>query len=346
MIPKTYPMAVMAEPGRIAFEDKKLPPLGDEEVLVKIKAAAICGSDLHLFKGKHPAVSLPVAVGHEAAGEVAAVGKGVTKHQVGSRVTIEPVIACGHCENCRKGQYHLCENISFQYREGQGAFSPYFVVHQNFAHTLPATISFAEGALVEPLSVAMHAVQKSNLKLGQTTAVFGAGAVGLLVSILAKQATGVGSIVCDIDPFRLEKALTLGAGMTINGMEGDPVDIIFAATHGKGVDVAFEAVGLGQTLLQALRSVRQGGGVTLLGIFEKPDLMMPVNIFVQREINLSGSQGYAWDFQSALKLLGSGAVNLLQLITHRFPLDELQSAFELLMSKDHHAVKVVIEMAD
>jgi 2-desacetyl-2-hydroxyethyl bacteriochlorophyllide A dehydrogenase len=346
MIPKTYQMAVMAEPGRIAFEDKMLPPLGEEDVLVKVKAAAICGSDLHLFKGKHPAVSLPVAVGHEAAGEVVAVGRGVTKHQVGSRVTIEPVIACGQCENCRQGRYNLCEHISFQYREGQGAFAPYFIVHQNYAHTLPAKVSFVEGALLEPLSVAMHAVQKSDLKLGQRTAVFGAGAVGLLVSILAKQATGVGSVVCDIDPFRLEKALTLGADMTINAMKGDPVDIIFAATQGKGVDVAFEAVGLDQTLLQALRSVRQGGGVTLLGIFEKPDLLLPVNIFVQREISLSGSQGYAWDFQSALRLLESGAVNLTHLITHRFPLDELQAAFQLLMSKDHHAVKVLIEMPD
>jgi 2-desacetyl-2-hydroxyethyl bacteriochlorophyllide A dehydrogenase len=336
----------MAEPGRIAFEEKKLCPLETEEVLVRIKTAAICGSDLHLFKGKHPAVSLPVAVGHEAAGEVVAVGKGVTKHQVGSRVTIEPVIACGQCENCRKGRYNLCENISFQYREGQGAFAPYFIVHQRHAFELPAKVSYAEGALVEPLSVAMHAVQKTSLKLGQTTAVFGAGAVGLLVSVLAKQATGVGSVVCDVDPFRLEKALMLGAGMTVNALKGNPIEIIHAATQGKGVDAAFEAVGLDQTLLQALRSVRQGGGVTLLGIFEKPDLLMPINIFVQREISLAGSQGYAWDFQAALKLLESGAVNLTELITHRFPLDELQAAFELLMSRGHHAVKVVIEMPD
>ncbi len=211
----TYPMAVITAPGTIAFQEKTLAPLGDHDVLVKIKAAAICGSDLHLYKGLHPSVKLPSAVGHEAAGEVVEIGKSVTKHQVGDRVTIEPVIACGTCEYCVRGDYHLCANISFQYRKGQGAFSPWFIVHEDRAFRLPDNISYEEGALVEPLSVALHAVKRSGIRLGHTSAIFGAGAIGILVSMLSRQAAGIGSFICDIHPYRLQKALDLGARQAI-----------------------------------------------------------------------------------------------------------------------------------
>jgi 2-desacetyl-2-hydroxyethyl bacteriochlorophyllide A dehydrogenase len=340
----TYPMAMVTVPGRVEFQDHALPQLGPKDVLIQIKAASICGSDLHIFKGRHPSAGLPAAIGHEAAGQIIALGKDASKHAPGDRVTIEPVITCGQCEFCRRGQYHLCLNISFQYRTGQGAFTPYFIANEERVFKLPDNLSYEEGALVEPLSVALHAVKKSGILLGQTSAVFGAGAIGLLVAMLARRASGSRVFVSDINPFRLEKALELGATDGINSLTTDPVETILAKTEHLGVDHSFEAVGLATTLLQALKVIKKGGKSFLLGIFENPDVILPVNLFVQREISLTGSQGYCWDFQDSLVLLEGGVVDLKRLITHRLPLDELQQGFELLSDPKMSSIKVIITM--
>ena len=241
---KTYPMAMVTAPGKVEFQTKTLPDLGAREVLVQVKAAAICGSDLHIFKGLHPSAALPVSIGHEAAGQIIAVGKEVQKHKIGDRVTIEPVIACGKCDFCIRGQYHLCVNVSFQYRKGQGAFAPYFIASEERVFKLPDHLSYEEGALVEPLAVALHAVKKSGIRLGQTCAVFGAGAIGLLVAMLAHRTTGSDVFVADINSFRLKRALELGATEIINSLESNPVEKIMERTGQMGVDRSFEAVGL------------------------------------------------------------------------------------------------------
>jgi 2-desacetyl-2-hydroxyethyl bacteriochlorophyllide A dehydrogenase len=340
----TTPMAWVTAPGQVEFRERKLPALGKKDVLVQIKAAAICGSDLHIFKGRHPAAELPVSIGHEAAGQIIEVGSEVTKHVIGERVTIEPVISCGECEFCQRGQYHLCTRISFQYRKGQGAFTPYFVAAEERVFKLPEKLSYEEGALVEPLSVALHAVKKSGLGLGQTSAVFGMGAIGLLVAWLARRISGGRVFACDINPFRLEKALAFGATDVINSLSADPVETILGKTGQMGVERSFEAVGLETTLLQALKVLKKGGSATLLGIFESPEVALPINQFVQREINLAGSQGYCWDFQDSLAMLENGAVDLKGLITHRFALEELQQGFEILTDSNIDSLKVVISM--
>jgi 2-desacetyl-2-hydroxyethyl bacteriochlorophyllide A dehydrogenase len=343
---QAYAMALVTAPGIVEFQTRNLPDLGAREVLIQIKAAAICGSDLHIFKGLHPSAALPVAIGHEAAGQISAVGKEVQKHKIGDRVTIEPVIACGKCDFCIRGEYHLCVNVSFQYRQGQGAFATYFIASEERVFKLPDHLSYEEGALVEPLAVALHAVKKSNLRLGQTCAVFGAGAIGLLVAMLARRTTASPVFVADINSFRLLKALELGATEVINSLEANPVDRIMEITRQMGVDRSFEAVGLEATLLQALKSLKKGGSATLLGIFEKPEAFLPVNLFVQREIILAGSQGYCWDFQDSLTLLENGSVDLKQLITHRLKLADLQQGFETLLNPQNNAIKVVINLDD
>jgi 2-desacetyl-2-hydroxyethyl bacteriochlorophyllide A dehydrogenase len=343
---KTYPMAMVTAPGKVEFQIKTLPDLGAREVLIQIKVAAICGSDLHIFKGLHPSASLPVSIGHEAAGQIIALGKDVQKHKIGDRVTIEPVIACGKCDFCVRGEYHLCVSVSFQYRKGQGAFTPYFIASEERVFKLPDHLSYEEGALVEPLAVAFHAVKKSGIRLGQTCAVFGAGAIGLLVAVLARRTTGGGIFVADINSFRLQRALELGATEIINNFEEDPVKTIMEKTGQMGVDRSFEAVGLEATLIHALKALKKGGCATLLGIFEKPDAVLPVNLFVQREINLAGSQGYCWDFQDSLTLLENKVVDLKKLVTHRLNLFELQQGFEILMNPQNNAIKVVINIDD
>ena len=343
-MPIKYPMAVITKPHTVEFQEKTLRKLESEEILIKTHSAAICGSDLHLYKGLHPSVELPSAVGHEASGEVIETGNAVKKIKDGDRVTIEPVIACGKCDQCKRGNYNLCENISFQYRKGQGAFSPYFIAHQDHVFKLPDQISYEEGVLIEPLSVAMHAVKKSNIRLGQTSAIFGAGAIGIFVSMLSKQASGVGSYICDIHSFRLQKALDLGASLAINSLEQNPVEVILDATANTGVDRSYEAVGLEVTLKQALNVLKLGGITTMLGIFENPKVQLPINIFVQKEISLYGSQGYAWDFDNSIKLLANKSINVKPLITHTVSLVDLKKGFDILLDRNIDSLKVIVQM--
>ncbi len=312
------------------------------EVLIGVRAAAICGSDLHIFKGRHPSAPLPVSIGHELAGEVLEIGSQVTHLHPGDRVTVEPVITCGGCYYCQRGEYHHCVEISFHYRRGQGAFAPYFIAPGAHVFPLPGGLTYEQGALIEPLAVALHAVKKSGLQLGHSCAVFGAGAIGLLVTALARQASAAQVLVADIQPFRLEKALQLGATHTIDSRVSDPLQVIQSLTGGLGVDRSYEAVGLSATLTQSLQALKKGGVATLLGIFEDPSVCLPANLFIQREISLSGSQGYHWDFQDALSLLEHGCPDLDALITHRLPLKDLQKGFELLRSPEERAIKVIV----
>ncbi len=190
---RTRPMAFVTEPGKIEFRDVPLPPLNPTEVLIKVKVATICGSDLHIFKGKHPSVELPIPVGHEIAGEIIEVGNEVTKVGLGERVAVEPVLVCDTCAFCRRGDYHLCSNISFQYRLGQGGFTPYFIADQRWVHRLPGNASYLEGALIEPMSVCVHAVRRAAPSLGDRAAIFGDGAIAMYI-LQAAQLAGISSI--------------------------------------------------------------------------------------------------------------------------------------------------------
>lgn len=340
----SYTMAFIPEPGKIEFHELPLREVGAHEVLIKVHRAAICGSDLHLFRGKHPSASLPMAVGHEFAGEIVQVGSAATGFTAGDRVTVEPVISCGTCYYCQRGQYHLCTNISFQYRKGQGAFAEYFYAPYNRTYKLPESVSYDQGALIEPLSVALHAVKQSGINIGQSSAIIGAGAIGMLVSLLLNNLTGVKPFIVDLNDFRVEKATQLGINGVFTSRGEDLGKIVMNHTDNLGVDHAFEAVGREASLVQALQVIRKGGRVTLLGIFEDPNTLIPINLFVQREISLSGSQGYAWDFQDSINLVSSGRIKVQELITSRLPLEQLQKGFDMLCQPGNNQIKVITEM--
>ncbi len=339
-----YPMAIVSAPGKVEFQEKRLPDLSPKEVLIGVKASSICGSDLHIFKGKHPSAPLPVAIGHELSGQVLKIGNGVSKLREGDRVVVEPVITCGQCYFCRRGEYNLCTQISFQYRKGQGAFAPYFIASEEWVHRLPEGIPYEEGALIEPLSVSLHAFKKGNIRSGHTVAIFGAGAIGLMLLLLTRL-SGAGEIfVADVQDFRLRKAKAFGASHVINSSKEEAVRRIMERTSDFGVDRVFEAVGLESTLVQSLKVLKKGGSSVVIGIFEEQEVRIPVNLFIQKEISLAGSQGYCWDFQSALTLLEKGEIRLKELMTHILPLSSLQEGFELLMNPKSEAIKVVIKI--
>ena len=339
---RTRPMAFVTEPGKVEIREVPIPSLGELDVLIEVKSTTLCGSDLHIFKGRHPAVSLPIPVGHEIAGEVAKVGSGVSKVQPGDRVTVEPVITCGHCHYCKKGDYHLCANISFQYRQGQGGLTTSFVASEQWVHLLPNSLTYSLGAMIEPLSVAVHAVGLAQPKIGDRIAIFGAGAIGLFI-LQVVRAVGAGDVfITDINDSRLNAALELGASETFNGVKVDSVEQILSQTDGLGVQSAFEAVGLETTLSQSLRSLQKGGQAVLVGLFEAETIRIPANLFVQKEISLTGSQGYHWDFQRAIELVKSGSIDLEKMLTHQFTLEQTQEAFETLVNPDRDAIKVII----
>jgi threonine dehydrogenase-like Zn-dependent dehydrogenase len=257
---------------------------------------------------------------------------------------VEPVIVCGRCHFCRKGEYSLCTNISFQYRQGQGSFAPYFVAEEDWVHPISKRISFEEGALIEPLSVALHAVNRASFQCNHTVAIFGGGAIGLMILLLIQLSGARKTFLVDIQEHRLQKAKEFGSSYVLNNSTEDVVKKILEKIP-LGVDRAFEAVGLESTLIQSLEVLRKGGISILVGIFEKPEARIPPNLFIQKEIALFGSQGYCWDFQRAIKLVEKGSIKLKGIITHILPLSSLQEGFELMKDPKKKAIKVVIKVS-
>jgi 2-desacetyl-2-hydroxyethyl bacteriochlorophyllide A dehydrogenase len=341
-----YPMAIIEEPGKIKFRDMQVRDPKPDEVMIKVRYAAICGSDIHLYKGRHPSVNLPSAVGHEFSGTVVRLGQKVTRFKEGDRVTVEPIIACGECYYSRSGYYHLCTNVSFFYRRWQGAFAEYFYAPEQRVFCIPKSVSLEQGALIEPCAVALHAVRKSGITYGLTSTVIGGGAIGLLVLQHLLHTTGLKPLVIEINDFRLRKAISLGAVDTSAWSEDNFQQSILELTDGLGFEIAFEAVGMETTLSQALSMVRKGGKVVLLGIFEDPTPKVPVNLFVQKEISLVGSQGYTCDFEDSIHLVEEEKIRLNELITKRLPFECLQNGFDLMTQSNHNEIKVLIEVSD
>lgn len=231
------------EPFKVHFLHKPVRPLAPDEVLVKVRASAICGSDLHIARGLHPSAPLPVTIGHEFSGDVVAVGSEVTKARLGERVTVEPCIVCGKCDACRHGQYGYCEHISFTYRNGDGAMADYVVVKEPYVYELPDYLSYETGALIEPLSVATHAVRRADIRLGETVLIIGAGAIGMMVAAMCRRSGAAEVIIADFSDQRLEMAKQVGATVTVNSGKEDLEQAVARLTHGKGVDKSFECVG-------------------------------------------------------------------------------------------------------
>lgn len=333
----------VAAPGKIDFIEREINKPGPGQVLIKIVSSSICGSDLHIFRGKHPSAALPVTIGHEFSGDVIEVGSGVTSVTAGDRVTVEPVVVCGKCDECRRGNYGYCENITFTYREGNGAMADYFMALEPYVYKLPEYLSYDAGALIEPFSVATHAVRRADIKLGEKVLIIGGGAIGILIAALCRKDGASEVAVVDFARKRLDKALEMGATTVINPKEDGVTaeDAVKQLTNGAGFDKTFECVGLEATFQQAMMSLKKNGLATIIGIFEQKDIMIPATRFITHEIRVQGSQGYCWDFPIALEM--SKEIPIEKLITHTFGLDDLKKAMETSLDRDSGAIKVIIK---
>jgi 2-desacetyl-2-hydroxyethyl bacteriochlorophyllide A dehydrogenase len=331
----------VVEPGKVDFLTRIVAQPKPNQVVIKIVSSAICGSDLHIYKGKHPSAPLPVTIGHEFSGDVVSIGSKVTKVKIGDRVTAEPVIVCGKCDACRRGNYGYCENISFLYRNGDGAMANFITVQEPYVYKLPEYLSYDAGALIEPLSVAVHAVRRADIKLGDKVLVIGAGAIGILIAALCKKDGATEVAITDFSQKRLDMAVKLGATKTINASKENVYEVVNELTNGIGMDKTFECVGLEATFKEAMMSLRKNGLATIIGIFENPNISIPATRFITHEIKVQGSQGYCWDFPIALEV--SKEIDIEKLITHTFKLEDLNKALETCFDKSSGAIKVVVK---
>ena len=322
------------------------PVAGPQEVLVRVEACGICGSDVHGYDGSSGRRIPPIIMGHEAAGVVAAVGEDVRGFEPGDRVTFDSTVYCGRCDYCLRGQVNLCDNrqvvgVSCGDYKREGAFAEYVRVPGHIVYKLPETLSFAEAAMLEAVSVALHAVRVSGLRGGERALVVGAGMIGLLTLQAAKAAGCSQVMIADVDATRLKLAREVAADVAIHASGAELVSQVLERTDGRGVDVVFEAVGRNETVAVAIDAVRKGGTVTLIGNITA-EVTLPLQKVVTREIRLQGSAASAGEYPRAMELVTSGLIQVRPLITAVAPLADGPEWFARLHAREPDLMKVVL----
>ncbi len=336
---------VMA-PDQLEVKETPLREPGPGEVRIRTAFSALCGSDMHLYHGMHPFVKLPSTIGHELSGVVEAVGEGVESIRPGDRVVPEPIITCGVCENCRRGNYHMCRTVTFGYRVGEAGYGTRYFCREDRVHLVPEGISLKAAALTEPLSVAVHGAEKAGNLLGKTVAVLGAGTIGALTAAVCKAKGAACVMLVDRSDFRLALAADHIGAVKINALEGDPVAAVKTLTGGRGAEVVLECTGAAVRIREALQMAAQLGTVVQLGISRAPMDEYPYALILQKELCVMGAQGYCFDFPKALSLISSKTVDPLHYVTAEFPFSRVAEAFELFDTSGGKQMKLLISYED
>jgi L-iditol 2-dehydrogenase len=330
---------------RLEITDIATPAFGDDDLRVRVAACGICGSDVHGYDGSSGRRIPPIVMGHEAAGVVADVGKNVSGFKSGDRVTFDSTVYCGGCANCRRGDVNLCDQrqvlgVSCGDYSRNGAFAEFVAVPARIAFHLPDNLSFHEAAVLEAVSVALHAVSLAPKQTDSTALVVGAGTIGLLVQ-QALAASGYSRVlVTDVDPSRLKLSESLGATAVLHSGP-DLISEVSRSTGGTGADVVIEAVGNNQAVTTAINCTRKGGTVVLVGNVA-PEVMIPLQVVVSRQIRLQGSCASCGEYPRAIELMSSGKINVQPLISAVAPLDEGPQWFERLYAREPNLMKVIL----
>jgi L-iditol 2-dehydrogenase len=330
---------------QLELADVADPAVNDDEVLIRVAACGICGSDVHGYDGSSGRRIPPIVMGHEASGRIAAIGAGVKQFSEGDRVTFDSTIYCGACWHCSRGEVNLCDKRQvlgvscYEYRRA-GAFAEYVAVPARIVYPLPDNLDFADAAMLEAVAVAIHAVSLASIPPGNTALVLGAGTIGLLV-LQALRAAGCSRVfISDIDDSRLKLAKELGVTDVVKA-GADAVGKVLELTGGTGVDVAVEAVGRNETVDAAINSVRKGGTVVLVGNI-CAEVTLPLQKVVTRQIRLQGSCASAGEYPKAIDLMAKGTIRVKPLITAVAPLDDGPQWFERLYAREPNLMKVVL----
>ncbi|WAH37961.1 NAD(P)-dependent alcohol dehydrogenase [Alicyclobacillus dauci] len=344
--PEKIKAAYLKKALEVTLKEENLPTLGPHDVLVKVMAVGICGSDLHYYefgKNAQKVVSRPIRLGHESSGVVAAVGEAVSRFKPGDRVAIEPGVACGKCSACKGGRYNLCPKVAFLGSPPvDGALIQYIRHPEDYLFALPDDVSFEEAALIEPFSVAIHACRRAKLQPGSTVSIAGMGPVGLLTVVAAKYFGAKSIIVSDLEASRLEVAKDLGATHAVQVSKEDALAVVAEVTNGLGVDVAFETAGSVKALHSALRMVRRGGQFLLVGMPPTDEVEFDIPLISSLEIDVYGVYRYANTYPIAIKMLSEIKGLAQKLVTHRFPLEETKEALECARTNKSKSLKIMI----
>jgi len=337
---------VLTAASKFEYKDVPEPEIGPRDVMIRVRACGICGSDVHGMDGSSGRRQPPIIMGHEASGEIAAIGSEVTRVQVGDRVTFDSTIYCGECDFCRSGAKNLCDNrrvigVSCDEYRQDGAMAEYIAVPERILYMLPDQLSFEHAAMIEPLSVAFHAVNVTPIRINDSVAVIGSGLIGLLV-IQTLRTAGCGRILAiDLDEKKLALAKQLGADRVYT--PGDAtVREVRRITGGKGVNLVYDAVGINASLRQAFDLIRKGGNVVLVGNLSKT-VDFPMQYAVTREINTLTSCASNGEYEACLGMLDGKRIDLKPLLSGVQDLSEGAVWFEKLHRGADSLIKVVLK---
>jgi L-iditol 2-dehydrogenase len=342
--PERMQQAVMTSPGVIAFREVPVPAMGKGQLRVKIQRIGVCGSDIHVFHGKHPYTSYPVVQGHEVSATVEAMGPEVQGFQVGDRVTIMPQVVCGTCYPCRTGRYHICDELKVMGFQTTGTASERFVVDADKCLVFPAHMSFDEGAMIEPLAVAVHAVSRLDGGVaGKQLVVYGAGPIGNLV---AQTALGLGAakvLVTDMSEHRLQLARDCGIANAVNPKAEDLGAAIVRCFGPDKADAALECVGVQATMDQAIANARKGSDIVVVGVFgDRP--LVDLGLVQDRELRLIGTLMYTQkDYEQAIALIQGRRVQLAPLMSAHYPFGQYLAAYQFIEANRDQSMKVFID---
>lgn len=340
--------AVLYGPRDLRLEDVAPPEMGPDDVLISVRSVGICGSDVHYLQSGRIGdfvVREPMILGHETAGVVVDVGANVKGLRVGDRVAVEPGIPCRTCEPCKTGRYNLCPDVRFLATPPvDGSLCELIVSPADFAYKVPDHVTLDEAALIEPLSVGLHACRRGGVTAGSTVLITGAGPIGLtcVMTALAFGATRV--FVTDLQEHRLRKAEELGATAALVVGKDDVREAVLELTEGRGVDVAIECSGAERALHTCVQAAKPGGRVVLVGLGADDLVTVPMVHVATKELDLVGIFRYVYTYPAAIELVSTGRIDMKKLITHRFSLDEVHKGFEYAEKGIDGAIKVMIEV--
>lgn len=336
--------AVMTAPGIIEYREVPVPEIEDKQVLVKIMRIGICGSDIHVYYGKHPYTSYPVVQGHEVSAQIVKVGQEVKNLEMGDKVTIQPQVFCGKCYSCTHGKYHICDELKVMGFQTTGMASEYFVVDSEKVLKLPADLSYDLGAMIEPLAVAVHAVTRGGEVKGKKVLVLGAGPIGNLVAQCAKAMGAEQVMITDLSEYRLKVAAQCGIDYCINASNEDLGTEILNKFGPDKADLILECVGVNPTMEQAVKYARKGSDIVVVGVFGEK-ARVDLGLVQDRELRLIGTLMYQEkDYRKAIELLGSSKIKLEPLITDYFDFKDYIKAYKHIEEKRDESIKVIIRV--
>ncbi|MDQ0343068.1 L-iditol 2-dehydrogenase [Lederbergia wuyishanensis] len=338
--------AVLNKPLDIEVKQVTIPKPKKDEALVKVYCIGVCGSDVHYYEhgkiGRYK-VKEPLILGHELAGEVVEIGDDVSHISVGDRVAVEPGVTCGRCNYCKSGRYNLCTDVVFMATPPvDGAWAEYITIRSDFLFKIPDEMSYEEGALLEPLSVGIHAMQRGKASMADRLFVSGLGPIGLL-AIQAAKMFGITEIFAsDVVPFRRELAKELGVTAVFDPIQEDINELISTLTEQKGVNLVVETSGNSKAISDTIKIVDRGGRIVLIGLPTSDSIPLDINQLIDGEIDVYGVFRYANTYPIAIQSLSNSKVNIEKIITHKYSLNDIKEAVELARTEKNTSVKVMI----